>query len=431
MNRYDSYKNSGVKWIGNIPSKWESNKIKYLFREKKSTPNPNLNSGSISFGKVVYKDDESIPESTKNSYQEVLEGEFLINPLNLNYDLKSLRIGLSKLNVVVSQGYIVLIINQNLNSEYYNYLLHIFDIQHMKSLGQGVRQTISFTHLKEELLPLPPLSEQQEIVSYLDNKTSSIDSLIQSKEKKIELLKEKRTSLINQVVTKGLNPDVEMKDSGVEWIGEIPREWKKTKIKYLISKKPDNGLFKKREEFGDGIPFINVSDLFSNDGIIDENKLELVRVTPKEIDKSLVMDGDIFFVRSSLKLEGIGVSSIYLGGSVLVFDCHIIRVTPNKVLVNPKFLIFLLNSRIYRNSLVSLSETVTMTTISQDKIKDLVVCIPPLNEQHQIVQYLDKETKLIDETISSEQKKIELLKEYKQSLISEVVTGKRKVTTDD
>ena len=112
MNQYSSYKDSGVEWIGEIPSKWESNKIKYLFREKKSTPNPNLNSGSISFGKVVYKDDESIPESTKNSYQEVLEGEFLINPLNLNYDLKSLRIGLSKLNVVVSQGYIVLIINR-------------------------------------------------------------------------------------------------------------------------------------------------------------------------------------------------------------------------------------------------------------------------------------------------------------------------------
>ena len=152
MKSYPSYKDTGVEWIGEIPSSWDTNKVKYLFKEKKSVRNTNLNSGSISFGKVVYKDDEKIPKSTKESYQEVLNGEFLINPLNLNFDLKSLRISKSEINVVVSQGYIVLNIIEIQYSDYFTYLLREFDVKHMKSLGQGVRQTISFNHISNEIL---------------------------------------------------------------------------------------------------------------------------------------------------------------------------------------------------------------------------------------------------------------------------------------
>ena len=201
LNPNVEMKDSGVEWIGEIPIGWELSRIKHLFTEKKSTPNPSLSSGSISFGEVVYKDDESILETTKESYQEVLKGEFLINPLNLNYDLKSLRIGLSKIDVVVSQGYIVLLIEKHQVPEYYKFLLYIFDIKHLKSLGQGVRQTISFTHLKNEQLPLPPLNEQQQIVQFLDEETSLIDKTISIEERKIELLKEYRQSLISDVVT--------------------------------------------------------------------------------------------------------------------------------------------------------------------------------------------------------------------------------------
>ena len=131
-----------VPWVGKIPDGWSVKRLKHIFSEKKSTKNPSLSSGSISFGTVIFKDDESIPESTKESYQEVLEGEFLINPPNLNYDLKSLRIGLSRINVVVSQGYIVLKLKDGFYPQYYEYLMRKFDVEHMKSLGQGVRQTI-------------------------------------------------------------------------------------------------------------------------------------------------------------------------------------------------------------------------------------------------------------------------------------------------
>jgi type I restriction enzyme S subunit len=201
LNPNVKMKDSGVEWIGEIPENWEIVKLKFIFKEKKSTKNPLLNSGSISYGVVVYKDDEKIPETTKESYQELLDGEFLINPLNLNYDLKSLRIGMSRINVVVSQGYIILKINKGYNPNYYEFLLRKFDVVHMKSLGQGVRQTISFTHIKEEFLISPSEKEQLEIVEYLDKQTKEIDDLVSMEQNKIELLKEYRQSLISEVIT--------------------------------------------------------------------------------------------------------------------------------------------------------------------------------------------------------------------------------------
>lgn len=201
LNPNVEMKDSGVEWIGEIPNHYSLQKIKYLFKEKKSKSNPELNSGSISFGQVVYKDDESILESTKESYQEVLEGEFLINPLNLNYDLKSLRIGKSKINVVVSQGYIVLQILEGQDPDYFEYLLRKFDVVHMKSLGQGVRQTISFNNLKNEELVIPPIQEQKQIVCELNRRTNQIDRLCSVEEQRISLLQEYRQSLVSSVVT--------------------------------------------------------------------------------------------------------------------------------------------------------------------------------------------------------------------------------------
>lgn len=159
------YKESGEYWMGEIPEHWEIKKLKHVFQEKKKVTNPNLSCGSISFGKVVYKADEKVTEATKASYQEVLAGEYLVNPLNLNYDLVSLRIGLSDINVVVSSGYIVLKNVINLDKSYFNYLLHRYDVAYMKLLGSGVRQTISFNHIANSLLAYPPIQEQTAIAS--------------------------------------------------------------------------------------------------------------------------------------------------------------------------------------------------------------------------------------------------------------------------
>ena len=192
---------SGVEWIGKIPKHWEVIKFKHLFYEKKKTHDISLNCGSISFGKVIEKNDEKIPASTKASYQVLNKGEFLINPLNLNYDLKSLRIGLSDLDVVVSSGYIIIKNKENIDKIYFNWLLHRYDISFMKTLGAGVRQTLNFGDIAETLLVNPPLEEQIKIAEYIENQTSKIDIAIELQQNYISKLKEYKASLIDSVVT--------------------------------------------------------------------------------------------------------------------------------------------------------------------------------------------------------------------------------------
>lgn len=201
LDKAVEFKDSGVEWIGEIPKHWEVIKFKHLFYEKKKAHNINLNCGSISFGKVVKKDDEKVPVSTKASYQVLNKGEFLINPLNLNYDLKSLRIGLSDFDVVVSSGYIVIKNRIDLDKNYFNWLLHRYDIAFMKTLGAGVRQTLNYRDIGETLLVNPPKEEQGKIAEYIETQTAKIDKAIELQQNYIAKLGEYKASLIDSVVT--------------------------------------------------------------------------------------------------------------------------------------------------------------------------------------------------------------------------------------
>jgi type I restriction enzyme S subunit len=429
MKRYQSYKSSGVEWIGEIPKHWDKRKFKFLFREKRSTSNLSLSSGSISFGEVIYKDDEGIPEERKETYQEVLKGEFLINPLNLNFDLKSLRIGLSDIDVVVSPGYIVLILNNDNNKGYFKYILRTFDTQQMKSLGNGVRQTISFNHLSSEELVLPPLKEQIQIVQYLDEKTELIDKLISTKERKITLLKEQRTSLINQVVTKGLNPNIKMKDTGVEWIGEIPEHWEIKRTSYLCTDMmsgPFGSSLKKEFYTKKGYKIYGQEQVIDDDFSIGDyyiseekfNELKRCEIFTNEILISCVGTfGKISLVPKEFERG--------------IINPRLLKISPNELLINPKYFLILLRSNISFSQFECYSRGGTMGVINLEILKQLKFSIPPIKEQVEIIQYIEIRTKEMDDLIHLEQKKIDLLKEYRQSLISEVVTGKIKVTTDE
>jgi type I restriction enzyme S subunit len=423
MKSYNSYKSSEIDWIDQIPSHWSEKRIKYLFSEKPSTQNTDLNSGSISFGSVVYKDDNSIPESTKLSYQEVLVGEFLVNPLNLNYDLKSLRTALSDKNVVVSQGYIVLRLEERETDQYFfKHLLRVFDVEHMKSLGSGVRQTISFNHLGTEALPLPPIKEQKAIASFLDTKTSLIDSLIEKTQRKIELLKEKRTSLINEVVTKGLNPNVEMKDSGVEWIGTMPNNWVKKKVSWIskvasgTTPKSDN-----KEYYENGtVKWLNTGDL--NDGFLSTTKK---LITQKAVDDCKLKQYSSYSVVVAMYGATIGKTSVITEPMTVNQACCVIN-DIKEVSSTWVYYVFLAS----KSNLIFQGEGGGQPNINQETIRSHFVTIPPLSEQNRILTFLNEQTELIDKSVSIEEERIKLLKEYRQSLISSVVTGKIKVTED-
>ncbi|RZL40695.1 MAG: restriction endonuclease subunit S, partial [Pedobacter sp.] len=321
LHEYDNYKNSGVEWLGEIPEHWEVKKFKHFFSEKKKTTNVALNCGSISFGKVVYKDDEKIPESTKRSYQVLSKGEFLINPLNLNYDLISLRIALSDKDVVVSSGYIILNNNLKLNKEYFKWLLHVFDVVYMKTLGSGVRQTLSFTHIGNCELVFPPLEEQTTIANFLDEKTTKIDQAIAIKQKQIELLKERRQILIHKAVTRGLNDNVKLKDSGVEWIGEIPEHWEIKRFRNTF--KLGKGLTITKENLTDeGILCVNYGEIHSKFGFeVNPEIHKLKCVHPDYLinnSSSLINEGDFVFADTSEDLQGSG-NFTYLNSKEQVF----------------------------------------------------------------------------------------------------------------
>ena len=307
MPCYAQMKDSGESWIADVPEYWEVKKLKHLFFEKKYKSNPELNCGAISFGKVVKKDDSVIPALTKKSYQEVLAGEFLLNPLNLNYDLISLRIALSDINVVVSSGYIVLKNHAVINKEYFKYFLHRYDVAYMKLLGSGVRQTISFGHIANSLILYPPLSEQTAIATFLDQKTAQIDQAIALKQKQIELFKERKQLVIQQAVTKGLNPLASMRDSGVEWIGEIPEHWEVRRLKYVLDERNERST--KGEE-----PLFMVSQTH---GLVIRSEYHAkAEVAQSTIDNKIVHKNDLVFNKLKAHLGVFFKSNIEFNGIV-------------------------------------------------------------------------------------------------------------------
>jgi restriction endonuclease S subunit len=291
--------------------------------------------------------------------------------------------------------------------------------------GKGfIRINLRQDKINDLIVFYPPLQEQEQIVKYLDDKTTIIDKLISTKQRKVELLKEQRTTLINQVITKGLNPNVKMKDSGVEWIGEIPESWRFIKVGYISSLLTGNPWKSDLFDFKEGIKIVrgeNVSEGFFRWG-------ERTRFWSREIVK-----GETFFLKEGdiiVSMDGskVGKNYIMIKENDLPLLLHQrmcrIRTSPNLI---PEFLNYYIGSEMFRYY-IDLSKTDPMIPhITQKDISNFSFSVPQIQEQQEIVEYLDTHTKEIDDLVSMEQKKIELLKEYRQSLISEVIMGKIKV----
>lgn len=421
--QYEGYKESGEGWIGEIPSHWKLRKLKHLFYEKKHTSNIDLNCGAISFGEVITKDDDKIPLATKASYQEVLSGEILINPLNLNYDLKSLRIALSKIDVVVSAGYIVIKERIDINKEYFKYLLHRYDVANMKLLGSGVRQTINFNHIANSLLILPPDNEQLAIANFLDQKTAQIDEAIAIKEKQIALLKERKQIIIQKAVTQGLNPDVPMKDSGVDWIGQIPEHWQYEPIKYSLKGIVD--CEHKTAPFVDEEEFFVVRTTNVKDGKLTMvgAKFTHAKGYKEWTRRGVPTPGDILLTREAPAGEACLVpedKNICLGQRMVW-----LKVNRNRLI--PEFGVSLIYSSIGRTYIDFLSAGSTVLHFNMSDISNIPVVLPPIEEQKILVEYINKKSEEIEKSSNLLLEQIKTLKEYKTTLINSAVTGKIKV----
>jgi len=406
--------------MGDVPSHWKLVRFKHVLSDKKKTLRPDLPAGSISFGKVVYKDAEILSNETKASYQEVLSGEFLVNPLNLNYDLISLRTALSSIDVVVSTGYIVLKSSGDLNANYTRWLLQQFDVAHMKTLGAGVRQTINYADIGNSYFSQPTSLEQTQIAAFLDHETAKIDLLIGQQQELIRLLKEKRQAVISHAVTKGLNPHAPLKDSGIEWLGQVPAHWSVKPLKYLMSLTSGGTPSKDNLEYWEGtIPWASSKDLKS-DELFDTQD----HITQKALDiggAALVPTGSILtVVRGMILLHTFPVVVTRVPMAINQ-DLKAIQPTAG---ITADFLAWLLRGA---------SEVVLSTTdeaghgtkvLRMESWLAIQVPIPPLKEQASIVAGIIKRLGQLDNLTNDAYRATDLLQERRTALISAAVTGK-------
>ena len=432
MDRYQSYKSSDIEWIGEIPSKWKRTKIKYHFDLISGFPfdsdnitieineYPIIRIGNVTNGEVnVYFNglySEKYPKVQKGDYIVSLTGDFSIRRWENQVSLLNQRCGLIK-------------VNESYEIRFLFYFLPLqFRILEKTKYFTTLKNLSNSEFLNIEIL-LPPFTEQHQIVQFLDEKTELIDKLISTKERKINLLKEQRTTLINQVVTKGLNPNVKMKDSGVEWIGNIPEHWISKKLKHIFKYK--KGYPFKSDDMGDeGTPIIKVTDI--KNLTINKPKDYFTKGIDNRITR--VKENDIIITTVGSKMEvsnssvgQLGLVGIEQDGFLLNQNTLCIRLKGKDN--NIKFVFYLLQSNRFRGHLdIHSHGTVNQSSLNVEDVLNYTIIVSDLNEQTQIVEHLDSKTKEIDDLVQLEQKKIDLLKEYRQSLISEVVTGKVKVT---
>lgn len=419
-------KHSGIPWIGEIPKEWETDTIGNLYtlrNEKVSDKDfPPL---SVTKQGIVPQLETAAKTDDGDNRKLVRIGDFAINSRS---DRRG-SCGISQYDGSVSLINTILTPRGKMNPHFYNWLFHTESFaDEFYKWGHGIVNdlwTTRWQEMKRISIVFPPLSEQQKIASYLDRKCSEIDEMVVLQEKIIEELKAYKQSVITEAVTKGLNPDVPMKDSGIEWIGEIPESWEVCRVRNLGT--TQNGISKGGEFFGEGEPFVSYSDVYKNMEL-PQNASGLILSTKEEQEKFSVVKGDVLFTRTSETIEEIGISSTCIQTiSNAVYAGFLIRFRPNGNKLYDKYSKYYFRSDNHRAYFVKEMNIVTRASLSQDLLKSLVVLLPPLSEQQSIASYLDEKCSEIDSLISIKQLKIESLKEYKKSIIYEYVTGKKEV----
>lgn len=423
-------KDSGIEWIGKIPNDWRIIRNKNAFvcsKELVGEKSELTQLLSLTTCGVKKKDINNatgkLPESF-DTYQFVKENDIVMCLFDL--DCSAVFSGISSFDGMISPAYRVLSCNECMEPGYADYWFrYISDGRKFNHYAKNIRYTLSYEEFSVLPLLLPKKSEQRRIFDYLDRKCSQIDSIIAKQQEVIEKLKEYKLSVITEAVTKGLNPDVPMKDSGVECIGCIPEKWKICRLRNIGTLQ--NGISKGGEFFGHGYPFVSYSDVYKNFSL-PLNVTGLVDSTEEERRKYSVKSGDIFFTRTSETIEEVGFSSICEQTIPnATFAGFLIRVRPfNNELIN-NFAKYYFRSNHHRYYLAKQMNLVTRASLGQDLLKSMPIVLPPKEDQIKIAEYLDEKCKAVEDSIEYKQKIIDNLNIYKKSLIYEVVTGKKEV----
>lgn len=442
MKTYPKYKESGVEWIGEIPKHWELKKLKYV---------ANLQPSNVD--KKSFDSEEPV---LLCNYVDVYKNEYIDSTINFMKATATFdeidKFKISKGDIIVTKdsetpedianpalvkenfdnvicGYHLTQIRPNRQFLLGEYLFRLFQCSKYKGQfevgANGVtRYGLSISAFKDAFVSIPPISEQTQIAHYLDQKTAIIDKLVTGKQKLIALLNEEKAAIIQNAVTKGVNTEgVVFKDSGVEWLGEIPRHWKLTNLRYIVTKigsgvTPSGGAAVYKLE---GIPLLRSQNIH-----FDGLKLADVAYITEEIDESMsnsrVYSGDVL-----LNVTGGSIGRCFYidenfgRGNV---NQHVCIVRPIQNLITTKFLYFILRSNLGQSQIDICQTGGNREGLNFEQIKSFMLGLPTIEEQNQIIGYIELSFSKIDSTIQKIEREIELLKEYRTALISEAVTGK-------
>ncbi len=431
MKKYDEYKDSGVAWIGEVPKHWEVIKLKYKYHfQTGATPNTGKKEnfeGDLRWANISDLNGSVVYDTTKHINKEAASKcSMNISPkgsLMYSFKLSVGTVAFCGKDMYTNEA-IASFIPQKNDLKYLFYCAPIFII-HNANRNIYNAPLLNQELIKNALICLPSLNEQTAIATYLDTHCAKIDNLISIQQKRIALLQELKQSVITYAVTKGLNPNVEMKPSGVEWIGDVPKHWEVKPIKYIADTNsgatPKN--IKGRQNERSDIKWVRTTDLSDICDYVYDSSEYLSR---EEMNSASCP----WLPKNTVVVAMYGGSGTIGKAGILGCDSTINQALcslETKKLEDYRYLYYNIKSlRPYWMKLAASSRK--DPNISQEIIRNMDVPVPGIDEQTKIVQYLDRKCTTINTSISNAQHQIELLQEYKQSLITEVVTGKRKVT---
>lgn len=430
---YSAYKDSGVEWVGGVPSDWGVAPL-FAVASERNESNKGMvedNLLSLSYGSIVKKDintnDGLLPESFE-TYQIVRPGDIIFRLTDLQNDKRSLRTAVVSTKGIITSAYVA-VSPKSIEPRYFNYLLRAYDVQKVfYSMGGGMRQSMKFEDLRRMPILVPGKDEQELICEMLDRETVRIDGLVSKKTSFIELLREKRQALINHAVTKGLVPTVKMKDSGVAWLGEVPEHWTTMAFARVTMSRCDGpfGSAIKSEHYKEaGVRVIRLQniglDIFKNEdkAFLDPDYCEQVIGHSHD-----VKSGDLLVAGLGDANNPLGrtcVAPEHIGRAIVKADCYRFRVEQNKVL--PAFLALQLSATA-KVECGFISTGSTRERLNLGLAASRTIAVPPtLEEQSEIVGFVLKDTTRIDTLINKSERSIELLKERRSALITAAVTG--------
>lgn len=426
---YDSYKDSGVDWLGEIPSDWDVEESKWLFscRKEKANKNDEQLTASQKYGVIpqqVFMDLEERRVTVVYLNPEILKhvekGDFVIS-------MRSFQGGIEYCDYTgsVSSAYVPLIPNNLIFSPFFKYLFKSSRyIEALQSTSNLVRDGQALRYDNFCMIPLPvvPNETQIKIANFLDQKTAQIDQAIALKQQQIEKLNEYKQIVIQNAVTKGLNPNVPMKNSGVDWIGDIPEHWEVKKLKYLIDSKAGYA-FPSQQFSQEGISVIRISELNINGSVDISNSPKLPFSFAKFLEEFCVVSGDILMAMTG---GTIGKVSIYRENKKSLLNQRVCKFIV-KASLDKKLFWHFCNSLYWKNYIDFKANGGAQPNISDNEIKKMYFPLPSISEQKTIANFLDEKTQNINQTIERYQTQIDRLKEYKNILINQAVTGKIKI----